>query len=143
MPSRLDIGPKLHSQCRERTVAGATAGRWRRIYTGAVPLERHWERQNTPLRGMTRRERLIVASVTMVACIVAVGVVVGALRTGAGPAARAGCVHVTAAGNTGGYVLRLCDGHAITFCRQQASRTDDFARQARQACRKARVAAGM
>jgi hypothetical protein len=104
-----------------------------------MPLEGHWERQNTPLRLTTLRENRLVAIVTSLTVILVVGVV--ALAVGIGSARVGhGCLRITAGGTTGANVLAPCGRDAVSLCRQQALRRDDFARRARAACRQARIA---
>jgi hypothetical protein len=80
-----------------------------------VPVEGHWERANTPLRGRDRRVLGVVAVMTV---LVAIGLGVAyALR----PAARsdAGCVVVYVPSTMGGATLRSCGAAAHAFCRAQ------------------------
>ena len=104
-----------------------------------MPLEGHWERQNTPLRATTLRENRLVAIVTSLTVILIAGIVVlsvGIGSTGVGP----GCLQITTGGTTGAYVLAPCGADAISLCRQQALRSDDFAIRAQAACRQAAIA---
>jgi hypothetical protein len=103
-----------------------------------VPLEGHWERQNTPLRGLGRRElrALVVVAAAVVAAAAVVLVV--ALSQGA-PKVTSGCVAVTAASSTGGATIHACGPRATRLCRARAGGDDPFARSVQAACRRAGV----
>jgi hypothetical protein len=72
-----------------------------------MPLEGHWQRQNTPLAALPRRDMraLIVGALAVVAliAIVLVGTVAGST-----PRASAGCKRVTVAMTTGGASIERC-----------------------------------
>ena len=105
-----------------------------------MPLEGHWERQNTPLRRTTLRENRLVAIVTSLTVVLVAGIVVLAVGIGSTRVGR-GCLQITTGGTTGAFVLHPCGADAIAFCRQQAPRSDALALQAHGACRRARIAA--
>src|SRR5258708_7188280 len=99
-----------------------------------MPLEGAWQRQNTPLPRLTLREgRLlwIVVGLTTLATAVLVVLVVVA---GSAKVPR-GCVRLTSGGTTGAILVHPCGADAISFCRTQALRSDDFAGRAKAACR--------
>jgi hypothetical protein len=104
-----------------------------------MPLEGHWERQQTPLRRTSLRENRLVAIITSLTVIVVLGVVVLAIGLGS-PSVGRGCLQITAAGTTGAFVLHPCGADAVSLCRQQALRSDALARRAQAACRQARIA---
>jgi hypothetical protein len=101
-----------------------------------VPLEGHWERQNTPLRRVGRREVRVLAVVASV-LVLALGVVVySALHHGT-PQAGPGCVDIITASTTGGAVVHACGAKAEHWCQLEAARSDAFARTAQARCRRA------
>jgi hypothetical protein len=104
-----------------------------------MPLEGHWQRQNTPLRRLSRREGRTLAIVATIVLLAAAGVVYAVVNQGT-TAARAGCIELTAASTTGGATLRYCGRDAAELCRSQAGRSGPVARSAQAACRRAHIA---
>lgn len=105
-----------------------------------MPLEGHWGRVNTPVRSLTRRERLvaIVASAAVVVAIVAiVAVTAGRSRPAPGP----GCIRANVAMVMGAEELNLCGRHARRTCAQHAGDPNPVARTIETACREAGIAA--
>lgn len=104
-----------------------------------MPLERHWERQNAPLRPTTARERrtLLIALAVLAAATVAI---VLYLAIGS-PGARAGCVTVTLPSSTGAGRLQRCGSGARAWCAQERQRPDAIARAVLGACRRAAITA--
>ena len=105
-----------------------------------MPLERHWERQNTALTRLSARERRMMGVVAATVALGALVIVVLAVATGA-ERVRPGCLRIDAPGTTGAYQLRPCGSAAITFCRTQGARHDAFAQRAQGACRRYRIPA--
>jgi hypothetical protein len=103
-----------------------------------VPLEGHWHRQHTPLRGITRRERRTLAAVAIVLVVVAAGVLYATLQHGS-VKPRAGCVDVVGASSTGAATFHACGPEAARWCREQAARHDTFARRVQAECRRQRL----
>jgi hypothetical protein len=88
-----------------------------------MPLQDHWERQNTPLRQTTSRERRIVR--------VAIGLLVIAVIAGtivaigsSSPKTPTGCIHVELPSTMGGVSSQLCGSAARTFCQGPAVHTE-------------------
>jgi hypothetical protein len=80
----------------------------RAVRLRSVPLEGQWERQNTPLAAMTRREiRVLLVSAATV--VVVLAVVIVAAVAGSHPVASAGCHRETVAMSTGGATIERCD----------------------------------
>jgi hypothetical protein len=101
-----------------------------------VPLEGHWERQQTLLRRLGRRGARLAMVLAAAVAIAIVGVVVVALVQS--PARSApGCVDVLAASSTGGATLHTCGAEAAQWCRSAESHVDEIAREARARCRAA------
>ena len=101
-----------------------------------MPLEGHWQRQQTPLRRVSRRELRLLAAVASVLALAAAVVLYAALHHAAHHAA-AGCVEITAASTTGGATLHACGADAARWCRSEAGHTDTVARAVLTACARA------
>jgi len=101
-----------------------------------MPLEGHWERQNTPLRRLTGRERRILAAAAGLIALATVVVVVLALTTSRA-APPPGCVDVTAASTTGAATFRACGEDAKARCAATDPARDGGLAQA---CRRAGLA---
>jgi hypothetical protein len=101
-----------------------------------MPLvEGHWQRQQTPLRRLTRRERQLLAGFLVALALASAGVVAYMVLHRAAPL-PAGCIEVTAPSTVGAVQLRVCGPAAVArFCREQAGRDDPTARAARERCR--------
>lgn len=99
-------------------------------------MEGQWERQNTPLRGLSGRERRVLApfAAVLVLALVALGVYL-AVDNGSG--SQAGCVDVTGASTMGAATYHACGRDAARFCRSEANRTATFAHDLRAQCRRA------
>jgi hypothetical protein len=104
-----------------------------------MPLEGHWERQNTPLRRTTVRERRLLAIVGALVAAATVGLVVYLLVAGGHSSASTGCVDVTAAHATGGARIHACGRGATRLCGMAASENTPLARGLRPQCRRNRV----
>ena len=101
-----------------------------------MPLEGHWQRQQTPLRATTPRERRLVVAIA--SAVAAAAVALGAVAVLRGePHSAAGCVDVTAAGTMGANTLHLCGNEAATWCRNGAQRAGTATERALAACREA------
>jgi hypothetical protein len=100
-----------------------------------MPLEGHWERQNTPLRGVGRRELKVLAAAVAVLAAAAALVLVLALRHHQSPA-RAGCVDITVPSTTGGASAHACGRAAQRLCHTTLARDPSDA-SAQAACRRA------
>jgi hypothetical protein len=101
-----------------------------------MPLEGHWERQNTPLRGLSRRERRILApfAIVLVLSLAALGLF---LIFDNGSESSAGCVDVTGASTLGAATYHACGRSAARFCRSEADGNASFAADLRVQCRRA------
>lgn len=104
-----------------------------------MPLEGHWERQNTPLRRLTRREGRIVAVVAVVVALGG-GAALYASLTSSTPRPAPGCISVTAASTMGAGQFQSCGAAAARICAAQAGRNDEFARSVLASCRQAGIA---
>jgi hypothetical protein len=101
-----------------------------------MPLEGHWQRVNTPLRRLTRRERIValgVLAATVVAVIVLIAATVGDSRPGPAP----GCISAIVPGAMGATPVEACGARARTTCSQHAGLDDPGSRAIEAACRRA------
>jgi hypothetical protein len=104
-----------------------------------MPLEGHWERQQTPLRLMTARERRIGAIVASALAVATVALVLYIVLADSGSSAPApGCISVTAASTMGGATVHACGDAAQRWCTVAAGETTPLARAIRPQC--ARIA---
>jgi hypothetical protein len=99
-----------------------------------MPVERQWERANTPLNARDKRLLLVVAVLAAVA--IAASVAVYLTRSTSTPAA--GCLVADVPSTMGGARLKVCGDAAHDFCRSHA----DDARLAA-ACRRQGFAADL
>jgi hypothetical protein len=76
-------------------------------YAPVMPLEGHWQRQNTPVAALPRRDvRALIAGaivVAVIALVTAAGAVIGS-----SPPTTRGCKRVTVAMTTGGAQIERC-----------------------------------
>jgi hypothetical protein len=102
-----------------------------------MPLEGHWERQQTPLRMPTSRggqAAVAFAVAVAVAALVLLAYVVVAGSDSPHPAA--GCVDVTGASSTGGARVQACGREAERLCATAATSDTPLARALRPQCRR-------
>jgi hypothetical protein len=84
-----------------------------------MPLEGHWQKQNTPLRKLGGRERgvgLAVLAVTVVALLA----VVGATAGDSNPPTPKGCIRANVAGVVGAETISGCGAEAEAKCAHAA-----------------------
>jgi hypothetical protein len=99
-----------------------------------MPVEGQWERQQTPLRRLTRRERRLLQATAAVLLVATVVVVLIAVLKPE-PAVPAGCLQVTAPSTMGAVNVRVCGANVPRFCAQQAGKDDPTARAVQARCR--------
>jgi hypothetical protein len=88
-----------------------------------MPLEGHWQRTNTPLRRLTKRERNVVLA-GLASTLVAIA---GLLLVTAGdshPPPAPGCISVSIAGRTGAELIHHCGMEARELCARAATRDE-------------------
>lgn len=101
-----------------------------------MPVEGQWERQQTPLRRLTRRElRLLQAFVAVL--LVAAAATLAIALTQATPPVPADCIQVTGGSAVGGANYRVCGADRVAWCRQVAGREDPTSRAVQERCRAA------
>jgi hypothetical protein len=101
-----------------------------------MPLEGHWERVNTPVRRLTKRERAVVmiaVLATVVTCLVLVLSTVGNDR----PAPAAGCIYAIVPGVMGATPVDACGARAQAICDRHQTGEDPPSRAIRASCRRA------
>jgi type II secretory pathway component PulM len=104
-----------------------------------MPLQGHWQRVNTPLRHLSRRERNVVIAVvaaTLVAVVVLVLATVGDSR----PEPARGCIYAIVPGVMGATPVDACGAEARRLCAARATRTDPGSRAIQASCRRAGLA---
>jgi hypothetical protein len=84
-----------------------------------MPLEGHYERQTTPLYKLSSRE-IKIASITFLATIAAMVVVVIATVGDSNPPTPMGCIHAQTAGIVGAETISGCGAEAVAKCAHAA-----------------------
>lgn len=105
-----------------------------------MPLEGHWQRVNTPVRRLTRRERRIVSVAAAVALAATIALVVFALGSST-PAPRPGCIDAIVPGATGGVPVDACGARARRICVAHRSQSDPGSLSIERSCRRAGISA--
>jgi hypothetical protein len=80
-----------------------------------MPLEGHFDRVNTPLRQLTKRERNVVASGIAVTFVALAALLLATSETSQPPPAP-GCIRVSVAGRTGAELIQSCGMEARELC---------------------------
>jgi hypothetical protein len=104
-----------------------------------MPLEGQWQRVHTPIRKLTRRERLLVTIATVVVVAATIAIVIVAAGTSA-PAPRPGCIDAIVPGAMGGSPVNACGARARDICRSHAGQADPGSLAIERACRRAGIA---
>lgn len=103
-----------------------------------MPVEGQWERQQTPLRRLTRRELRLLQG--FVAALVATAIAVAAVAfTHSAPPVPANCIQVTGGSTMGAVNYRVCGADRPAWCRQMARKDDPTARAVAARCRAAGI----
>jgi hypothetical protein len=84
-----------------------------------MPLEGHYERQTTPLYKLSSRE-IKIASITFLATVAAMVVVVIATVGDSNPPTPMGCIHAQTAGIVGAETISGCGAEAEAKCAHAA-----------------------
>jgi hypothetical protein len=103
-----------------------------------MPLEGHYQRVNTPLRKLTKRERMVVIWGTLATAIAILALVV-ATAGDSRPAPGPGCFSATVAGRTGGEPVNACGTEAAQVCRRAAEEKSRWAEAVLSACLDAKI----
>jgi hypothetical protein len=103
-----------------------------------MPLEGHYERQNTPLYKLSPREIKVAFSVLLVT-VVAMVAVVAATAGDSNPPPAIGCINPTVAGIVGAETINRCGHEAVETCSHAAEFTGARAETIVANCEKQRV----
>jgi hypothetical protein len=104
-----------------------------------MPLEGHWQRTNTPLYKLSRRERVMAAAGLLAVCAGLLVAVILGLHHHDTPVPR-GCIDASVPGVMGGSnALDACGARALRLCDANASLGDAYARAIEVACRRAGI----
>jgi hypothetical protein len=87
-----------------------------------MPLEGHYERQNTPLYKLSSREIKVAISILLVT-VVAMVAVVAATAGDSNPPPAIGCINPTVAGIVGAETINRCGQEAVETCSHAAEFT--------------------
>jgi hypothetical protein len=87
-----------------------------------MPLEGHYERQNTPLYKLKPREIKVAISI-LVVTLVAMIAVVAATAGDSNPPPAIGCINPTVAGIVGAETINRCGQEAVETCSHAAEFT--------------------
>src|SRR4051812_29006477 len=98
-----------------------------------MPLEGQWERTNTPLRQLTKREKRVAIGAT-IGVVVTVLVLILATAGNSRPAPGPGCIRAMIPHVMGAEELNLCGGHARRAC-ARSGEDNPVARSIGEACR--------
>ncbi len=93
------------------------------VNVAAMPLEGHWQRTNTPLRRLTKRERNVVLG-GLTATLLALAVLLLATAEDSQPPPAPGCIEVPIAGRTGAELIHRCGLEARELCARAAGRDE-------------------
>lgn len=99
-----------------------------------MPVEGQWERSQTPLRRLTRRELRLLQGF-LAALLVTVAATVALALTQSAPAVPPDCIQVTGGSTMGAVNYRVCGADRAAWCRQVASRADPTSRKVAARCR--------
>jgi hypothetical protein len=81
-----------------------------------MPLEGHYERQNTPLYKLSRREIWVATSIVAVTLLTVIVMVAFTGASNSNPAPAQGCINPTVAGIVGAETLNACGQEAVDIC---------------------------
>ncbi len=81
-----------------------------------MPLEGHYERQNTPLYKLSRREIWVATSIVAVTLLTVIVMVAISGASNSNPAPAQGCINPTVAGIVGAETLNACGQEAVDIC---------------------------
>jgi hypothetical protein len=103
-----------------------------------MPLEGHFQRVNTPLRRLTKRERNVLVAGLAITIVALVGLVL-ATQSDSRPQPAAGCIYTVVAGRTGGEPVHGCGAEAEAICAHSARFQDPRAEKVVAVCHEAGV----
>lgn len=103
-----------------------------------MPMEGHWERVNTPLRRITKRERNVAIGGVLVSALAILAVIL-ATSGNAAPKADAGCIYAIIPGVMGAEPVDACGREAELSCARHQTGNRPGSETIREACRKAGI----
>ncbi len=103
-----------------------------------MPLQGHWDRVNTPLRKLTRRERNVAIGAVAVTVIAILAVVLATAGNSA-PKAGPGCIYAIIPGVMGAEPVDACGRQAEFVCAKHQTGTAPGSETIRKACRDAEI----
>jgi hypothetical protein len=103
-----------------------------------MPLEGHWQRQNTPLRKLTARERRVAMGM-LIASVLVLAVLLLATAGNTRPGPAPGCIRAAIAGRTGAELVHPCGAEAIATCKHAAELEGPYSESVLSACRDAAI----
>jgi hypothetical protein len=103
-----------------------------------MPLEGHFQRVNTPLRRLTKRERGVVFA-GVVVTFAALAVLILATSGASEPPPAPGCIRVSVAGRTGAELIQACGREARELCARSAGRDEPQYRAIASGCADQRI----
>jgi hypothetical protein len=81
-----------------------------------MPLEGHYERQNTPLYKLSKREIWVAVTILAVTLVTVVVMVAVNGASNSNPAPVKGCINPTVAGIVGAETINACGQEAVDVC---------------------------
>jgi Mn2+/Fe2+ NRAMP family transporter len=81
-----------------------------------MPLEGHYERQNTPLYKLSSREITVAVGIVAVTVVTIIAMVAFTGTSNSNPAPAQGCINPTVAGIVGAETLNACGQEAVNTC---------------------------
>jgi len=88
-----------------------------------MPLEGHFQRVNTPLRRLTKRERNVVV-VGLATTLIALAILIFATAGDSQPPPAPGCIRASVAGRTGAELIQACGMEARELCARSVGRDE-------------------
>jgi hypothetical protein len=88
-----------------------------------MPLEGHFQRVNTPLRRLTKRERNVVIT-GVVVTFIALAALILATAGDSQPPPAPGCIRASVAGRTGAELIQACGKEARQLCARSMGRDE-------------------
>ncbi len=104
----------------------------------AMPMQGHWDRVNTPLRKLTRRERNVAIG-AVVLSLAAILAVILATAGNSEPKAGPGCIYAIIPGVMGAEPVDACGTQAQFVCAKHATGSAPGSETIRTACREAHI----
>src|ERR1700761_4797110 len=104
-----------------------------------MPLEGHYQRQNTPLYKLSKREIWVAAMIVVVTVVTIIGFVVFNGTSNSNPPPAIGCINPTVAGIVGAETLNRCGQEAVETCSHASEFTGARAETIVANCEKQRV----